>query len=95
MTSAGGQAPDAQLAAVLQLADLAAQAGRVEQPARQRFGELTAACGKALAQVTAARQEAGTLGDRADGIEHTLAELGALLSRISCQGTRGSARWRS
>jgi len=83
MTSAGGQAPGAQLAAVLKLADLAAQAGRVEQPARQRFGELTAACGKALAQVTAARQEAGTLGDRADGIERTLAELGALLSRIS------------
>lgn len=83
MTSADGQAPDAQMAAVLKLADLAAQVDRVEQSARQRFDELTAACSKALAQVTAARLEAGTLGDRADGIERKLAELGALLSGMS------------
>lgn len=79
----GGQAPDALMAAMLKLTDLAAQVERVEQTARQRSEELAAACAQALAQAAAVRQEAGTLGGRTDGIERKLAELGALLSRMS------------
>jgi hypothetical protein len=73
--------------AVLRLTGLAAQVDRVEQLTRQRFEELTTACAEAFAQVTAARQEAGTVGERADGIERKLAELGALLSQISSRIT--------
>jgi hypothetical protein len=87
MASADGQAPDPLTDAVLKLAGLAAQVERVEQSARQRFGELATACAEALAQVTAVRQEAGILGDRADGIERKLAELGALLSQMSSRIT--------
>lgn len=83
MSAASGQAPDAFMAAVLKMTDLAAQVERVEQSAGHRFDELAAACGEALAQVAAVRQEAGTLGGRADGIERKLAELGALLSQMS------------
>jgi hypothetical protein len=83
MSMGDGQTPDAFMAAVLKLTDLAAQVERVEQSARQRSEELAAACAEALAQVTAVRQEAETLGGRTDGIERKLVELGALLSQIS------------
>ncbi|HEX6522201.1 MAG TPA: hypothetical protein VF070_19675, partial [Streptosporangiaceae bacterium] len=82
-----GQTPDPLTDAVLKLAKLADQVERVEQSTKQRFQELGAACGEALEQVTAVRQESGTLGDRADGIETKLAELGALLSRMSSRIT--------
>ena len=72
-------------ATVLKLADLAAQVERVEHSAAQRIGELAASCGQALAQVARLREEAGTLGGRADGIEAKLAEVGALLARMSEQ----------
>jgi len=73
------------VAAVLKLTDLAARVERVEQSAAQRIGELAASCAEALAQVASVREEAGTLGGRADGIEHKLAEVGDLLARVSVQ----------
>ena len=72
-------------AAVLKLTDLAARVEQVEQSAAQRIGELAASCEQALAQVASLREEAGTLGGRADGIEQRLAEVGALLARMSDQ----------
>lgn len=85
--AANGQQPDQLMEAVLKLTGLASQVERVEQSTRQRFDELAAACAEALAQVTAARQEAGNLAGRADGIERKLAELGALLSQMSSRIT--------
>ena len=73
------------VAAVLKLTDLAARVEQVEQSAAQRIGELAASCDQALAQVASLREEAGTLGGRADGIEAKLAEVGALLARMSDQ----------
>lgn len=87
MTSPNGQTPDPLMDTVLRLTSLAAQVERVEQSTRQRFEELATACAEALAQVTAVRQEAGTLGDRTDGAERRLAELGALLSQMSSRIT--------
>jgi hypothetical protein len=79
-------APDSGVvAAVLKLTDLAARVERVEQSAAQRIGELAASCAEALAQVASLREEAGTLGGRADGIERKLAEVSALLARMSAQ----------
>lgn len=72
-------------AAVLKLTDLAARVERVEQSSAQRIEELAASCAEALDQVASLREEAGTLGGRADGIEHKLAEVGALLARMSAQ----------
>jgi hypothetical protein len=73
------------VAAVLKLTDLATRVERVEQSAARRIEELAASCAEALAQVAGLREEAGTLGDRADGIEHKLAEVSALLARMSAQ----------
>ncbi len=73
------------VAAVLKLTDLAARVERVEQSAAQRIEELAASCAEALAQVASLREEAGSLGGRADGIEHKLAEVSALLARMSAQ----------
>jgi len=81
----GGPADGVMAAAVLKLADLAARVERVEQSAGQRIGDLAASCAEALAQVASLRAEAGTLGERADGIEARLAEAGALLARMSGQ----------
>ena len=79
-------APDSgMVAAVLKLTDLAARVERVEHSAAQQIGELAASCAEALAQVASLRKEAGTLGGRADGIEHKLAEVSALLARMSAQ----------
>ena len=86
MTSPGpGGADGGIVAAVLKLTDLAARVERVEQSAARRIGELAASCTEALAQVAGLREEAGTLGGRADGIEHKLAEVSALLARMSAQ----------
>jgi hypothetical protein len=76
---------DSVVAAVLKLTDLAARVERVEQSAAQRAGELAASCAEALAQIARVREEAGTLGGRADGIETRLADVGALLTRMSGQ----------
>ena len=73
------------IAAVLKLTDLAARVEQVQQSAEQRIGELAASCDQALAQVASLREEAGTLGGRADGIETRLAEVSALLARMSGQ----------
>ena len=73
------------VAAVLKLTDLSARIERVEQPAARRIEELAASCADALVQVAGLREEAGTLGGRADGIEHKLAEVSALLARMSAQ----------
>ena len=81
----GGPPDGVMAAAVLKLADLAARVERVEQSAGQRIGDLAASCAEALAQVASLRAEAGTLGERADGIEARLAEAGALLARMSGQ----------
>jgi hypothetical protein len=81
----GSTADGGMVAAVLKLTDLAARVERVEQSAARRIEELAADCAKALAQVGGLREEAGTLGDRADGIEHKLGEVSALLSRMSAQ----------
>ena len=80
-----GGTPDAVIAAVLKLTDLAARVEQVQQSAEQRTGELAASCDQALAQIASLREEAGTLGGRADGIETRLAETGALLARMSGQ----------
>jgi hypothetical protein len=80
-----GPADGGLVAAVLKLTDLAARVERVEQSAAQRIGELAASCELALAQVASLREEAGTLGGRADGIEAKLAEVSALLARMSAQ----------
>jgi len=81
-----GGPPDGVIAAaVLKLTDLAARVEQVEQSAGHRIGELAASCAEALAQVAALREEAGTLGGRADGIEQRLAEVGVLLARMSDQ----------
>ena len=81
----GGPADGVMAAAVLKLTDLAARVEQVEQSAEQRIGELAASCDEALAQIASLREEAGTLGGRADGIETRLAETGALLARMSDQ----------
>jgi hypothetical protein len=81
----GSTADGGMVAAVLKLTDLAARVERVEQSAARRIEELAADCAKALAQVAGLREEAGTLGGRADGIEHKLAEVSALLSRMAGQ----------
>jgi hypothetical protein len=81
----GGPPDGVMAAAVLKLTDLAARVEQVEQSAAQRIGELAASCTEALAQVASLREEAGTLGGRADGIEARLAEVGALLARMSGQ----------
>src|ERR1700756_4922422 len=73
------------VAAGLRLTDLAAQVERVEQSAARRIEELAASCAEALAQVAGLREEAGTLGGRADGIEQKLADVSALLARMSAQ----------
>ncbi len=87
MTGPQPDVPDGGVvAAVLKLTDLAARVERVEQSAAQRIGELATSCAEALAQVASLREEAGTLGGRADGIEHKLAEVSALLARMSAQG---------
>jgi hypothetical protein len=77
--------PDGLLAVVLKLTDLAAQVERVEQSAERRFEDLAAACAKALAQVSAAREEAGTLGGRAGELEQKIADIGALLAQMSAR----------
>jgi hypothetical protein len=77
--------PDGVVAAVLQLTDLAARVEQVEQSASRRIEDLAADCAQALVQVAGLREEAGTLGGRADGIERKLADVGALLSRMSDQ----------
>ena len=81
----GGPPDGAMAAAVLKLTDLAARVEQVEQSAAQRISELAASCDQALAQVASLREEAGTLGGRADGIEAKLAEVGVLLARMSEQ----------
>lgn len=81
----GGPQDSVMAAAVLKLTDLAARVEQVEQSAGQRIADLAASCAEALAQVASLRQEAGTLGGRADGIETRLAEVGALLARMSDQ----------
>jgi hypothetical protein len=80
-----GSGDGGMVAAVLKLTDLAARVERVEQSAAQRIGELAASCERALAQVASLREEAGTLGGRADGIDSKLAEVSALLARMSAQ----------
>jgi hypothetical protein len=80
-----GAADGNMVTAVLKLTDLAARVERVEQSAARRIEELAADCAKALAQVAGLREEAGTLGGRADGIEHKLGEVSALLSRMAGQ----------
>src|SRR5271165_6846910 len=80
-----GRPDEGVVAAVLKLTDLAARVERVEQSATRRIEELAASCSEALAQVAGLREEAGTLGGRADGIEQRLAEVGALLARMSDQ----------
>ena len=86
MTGPQPDVPDGGVvAAVLKLTDLAARVERVEQSAAQRIGELATSCAEALAQVASLREEAGTLGGRADSIEHKLAEVSALLARMSAQ----------
>jgi hypothetical protein len=89
-----GPADGVMAAAVLKLTDLAARVEQVEQSAEQRIGELAASCDQALAQVASLREEAGTLGGRADGIETRLAEVGALLARMYDQidGLTAAAR---
>ncbi len=85
MTGPEPGAADNGLVAGLELTDLAARIDRAEQSADRQITALAADCADALAQVAELRAEAETLGRRADRLEQQVAEVSALLARISAQ----------
>jgi hypothetical protein len=85
VTGSNGSRDDDTVAAVMRLTDLAAKVERVEHTTTRRLDELARDCAAAMAQVTGLREELGTLGGRADGIEQRLAEVSALLEHMSGQ----------
>jgi hypothetical protein len=76
---------DATVAAVLRLTDLAAKVERAEATATRRIDELAVGCAAATEQITGLRDALGAFGGRADEIERRLAEVGAVLERMSGQ----------
>jgi hypothetical protein len=85
VTGQGGSREEGTVAAVMRLTDLAAQVERVEHTSARRLDELARDCAAAMAQVSGLREELGSLGGRADGIEQRLADIGALLKHMSGQ----------
>ncbi len=87
MSGPDGTRDDGTVAAVLRLTDLAAKVERVEHAAAARIEELARDCAAAMGQITGLRDEFGTLGGRADGIEQRLADVSDLLRHMSEQIT--------
>lgn len=85
MTGQDGSRDDSTIAAVMRLTDLAAKVERVEHTSTRRLDELARDCAAAMQQVTGLREELGTFGGRADGIEQRLAEVSTLLEHMSGQ----------
>ena len=85
MTGPNGSQEEGTVAAVLRLTDLAAQVERVEHTSARRLDELARDCAAAMQQVTGLREELGSLGSRADGIEQRLTDVSALLEHMSGQ----------
>lgn len=85
MTGPNGSQEEGTVAAVLRLTDLAAKVERVEHTSARRLDELARDCATAMQQVTGLREELGSLGGRADGIEQRLADVSALLEHMSGQ----------
>jgi len=85
VTSQDRRAADDTVAAVLRLTDLAAKVERVENASTRRIDELARDCAAAGEQLAELRSARGTLTGRADEIEQRLAEVGALLGRMSGQ----------
>ena len=85
MTGQGTGHDDRTIAAVMRLTDLAAKVERVDQISTRRLDDLARDCATAMQQITGLREELGTLGGRADGIEQRLAEVSALLEHVSGQ----------
>src|SRR5260370_15486184 len=75
------------LAAVLRVADLAGKSEGVDTAGTRRTDELARDCATAREQVDGLRRPLGTLTGRADEIEQRLAEVSALLGRMSAQIT--------
>ncbi|MFI5068277.1 MAG: hypothetical protein ACHP9Z_30450, partial [Streptosporangiales bacterium] len=76
---------DGTVAAVLRLTELAARIEQVNGDSTRRIDDLARDCATALQQVTGLRDELGSLGGRAEGIEQRLAEVGDLLGHMSSQ----------
>ena len=87
MTSQDRSRDDGTVAAVLRLADLAAKVERVENTATRRIDELARDCAAATGQVNKLRGMLGTLTGRASEIERRLADVSALLEKMSGQIT--------
>ena len=85
MTSQGQSRDDGTVAAVLRLADLAGKIERVENAVTRRIDELARDCAAAQEQVDGLCGALGALTGRADEIEQRLAEVSALLGRMSGQ----------
>ncbi len=85
MTGPDGSRDDGTIAAVMRLTDLAAKVERVEHTGTRRLDELARDCAAALQQIAGLREELGTFGGRADGIEQRLAEVSTLLEHMSGQ----------
>jgi hypothetical protein len=85
MTGADRGRDDATVAAVLRLTDLAAKVERAEATAGRRIDELTGDCAAAMEQITGLREALAAFGGRADEIERCLADVGAVLDRMSGQ----------
>jgi hypothetical protein len=76
---------DGTVAAVLRLADLAGKIERVDSDVTRRTDELTQDCAATQEQVDRLRGLLGTLTGQAEDIEQRLADMTALLSRMSSQ----------
>lgn len=85
MTGQDQSRDDGTVAAVLRLADLAGKIERVDNAATRRIDELARDCAAAREQVTGLRGALGALTGRAEDIEEHLAEVSALLGRMSGQ----------
>jgi hypothetical protein len=85
VTGQDGSRDDGTIAAVMRLTDLAAKVERVEHASARRLDELARDCASAMQQITGLREELGSLGGRADGIEQRLAEVSTLLEHMSGQ----------
>ncbi len=85
VTGQGRSGDDGTVAAVLRLADLAGKIERVESAVTRRVDELARDCAAAQEQVDGLCGTLGALTGRAEEIEQRLAEVSALLGRMSGQ----------
>ncbi len=85
MTGRGESRDDGAVAAVLRLADLAGKIEQVDSGAGRRFDRVARDCASAQQQVDGLCGAVGALTGRAEDIEERLAEVSALLGRMSGQ----------